>query len=91
MQISAEARRERRCTFDRRQCRDQSSQKRTEPEPFRHRDEHAGTGIAEDSGLPTSILLDLGALHRRIDRNRDRTGIKDAEEGREKLRCPSGA
>ena len=35
--------------------------------------------------MPTSILLDLGALHRRIDRNRDRTGIKDPEEGREKL------
>jgi hypothetical protein len=35
--------------------------------------------------LAARIILDLGALHGRIDRDRDGAGIEHGEEGREKL------
>jgi hypothetical protein len=49
-------------------------------------DEGARLRIAQDSGLPGQMLLDLGPSERRIDRHRDAAGIQDAEEGREEVK-----
>ena len=57
----------------------------TKPEPLGHRDQHAGAGIAENAGLTAGIVLDLRALHRRIDRHRHRAGIENAEECHEEI------
>ena len=77
--------RERGRALDRGQRSDQPLQQRAKPQPLGHRDQHAGAGIAQDAGLAAGIVLDLGALHRRIDRHRHRADVENPEECREEI------
>ena len=68
--------------LDRAQALHLGAQQAADAEALGDGHQHARAGVAQNSGLPAQMILDLGHPRGRIDRNRDRAGEQDAEEGR---------
>ena len=56
-----------------------------ETPPFRQRDQEPSACVAQNAGLAAQMLFDLREPHRRINRDGNRAGIKDAEKGDEEI------
>ena len=65
---------------------DLAAQQHRERAAFRHGDQHARAGIAQDHDLAAHVLFELRHAGGRIDRHRHGAGIENAEERGEEIR-----
>ena len=78
---------ERRDRLDAFQRLDLALQQHRERAAFRHRDQHARAGVAQDHDLAPHVLLELRHAGRGINRDRHRPRIENAEERGEEIRA----